>query len=40
VGTGGNIVEVSSVLALLVYPLIAWVIVRIIHLAAERKSNV
>jgi hypothetical protein len=32
--------ELSTLLALLVYPLVAWLIVRIIHLTAERNATV
>jgi hypothetical protein len=33
----GSVLELSSVLALVVYPLLAWAIVRLIHLIAERR---
>ncbi len=35
-GAGGSVLELSSILAILIYALLAWVIVRIVHIAAER----
>jgi hypothetical protein len=37
-GAGGSVLELSSVLAIIIYALLAWVIVRVIHIAAERNQ--
>src|SRR5690349_14882064 len=34
----GNVLEVSSVLALAVYPLVAWAIVRLVQIAGRRQA--
>jgi hypothetical protein len=36
----GNVLEVSSVLALVVYPLLAWAIVRLVQIAGRRQAPV
>ncbi len=38
-GAGGSVFEPSSLLALIIYPLVAWLIVRVIRLAAERNAT-
>jgi hypothetical protein len=36
-GAGASVLELSSILAIIVYALLAWVIVRVVHIAAERN---
>jgi hypothetical protein len=36
----GSVLELSSLLALVVYPLLAWVIVRVAHVVAQRRTPV
>ena len=37
--SNGSVLELSSILAIVVYALLAWAIVRIIHVAAERNRT-